>query len=121
MLFNGMYLNSFVLGSLLLNGKITFTFNKRPYGIHWSFPLENFFKRGPELLRSTHFVNNFVSYRFSQNDVLLKAFNQFLLKFSQKYFKGTLTDLKNGVSKSIVHVIKHTNFQLYRVHPDGVI
>ena len=28
---------------------------------------------------------------------------------------------KNGVSKSIVHVIKHTNFQLYRVQPDGVI
>ena len=29
--------------------------------------------------------------------------------------------LKNGVSKSIVHMIKHANFQLYRVHPDGVI
>ena len=29
--------------------------------------------------------------------------------------------LKNSVSKSIVHVIKHANFQLYRVHPDGVI
>ena len=29
--------------------------------------------------------------------------------------------LKNGVSKSIVCVIKHANFQLYRVHPDGVI
>ena len=29
--------------------------------------------------------------------------------------------LKNGVTKSIVHVIKHANFQLYRVHPDGVI
>ena len=28
---------------------------------------------------------------------------------------------KNGVSKSIVHVIKHANFQLYRVHPDEVI
>ena len=28
--------------------------------------------------------------------------------------------LKNGVSKTIVHVIKHVNFQLYRVHPDGV-
>ena len=27
----------------------------------------------------------------------------------------------NGVSKSIVHVIKQANFQLYRVHPDGVI
>ena len=29
--------------------------------------------------------------------------------------------LKNGVSKSIAHVIYHTNFQLYRVHPDGVL
>ena len=29
--------------------------------------------------------------------------------------------LKNGVSKSIVHVIKHVNFHLYRAHPDGVI
>ena len=29
--------------------------------------------------------------------------------------------LRNGVSKSIVHVIKHANFQLYRAHPDGVI
>ena len=28
---------------------------------------------------------------------------------------------RNGVSKSIVHVIKHDNFQLHRVHPDGVI
>ena len=29
--------------------------------------------------------------------------------------------LKNGVSKSIVHIIKHAKFQLYRVHSDGVI
>ena len=29
--------------------------------------------------------------------------------------------LKSGVSKIIVHVIKHASFQLYRVHPDGVI
>ena len=28
---------------------------------------------------------------------------------------------KNGVSKSIVHVIKHANSQLYRVLPDEVI
>ena len=36
--------------------------------------------------------------------------------------KGTLTDiLKNGVSKSIVHMIKYADFQLYRVHHDGVI
>ena len=28
---------------------------------------------------------------------------------------------KNGVSKIIVHAIKHANFQLYRVHPDRVI
>ena len=29
--------------------------------------------------------------------------------------------LENGLSKGIVHVIKHANFQLHRVHPDGVI
>ena len=29
--------------------------------------------------------------------------------------------LKNGVLRSIAHVIKYANFQLYRVHPDGVI
>ena len=29
--------------------------------------------------------------------------------------------LKNGVLKSIVHVIKDANFQLYRLHPDGVV
>ena len=29
--------------------------------------------------------------------------------------------LKNGVFKRIVHVIKYTDFQLYRVQPDGVI
>ena len=28
---------------------------------------------------------------------------------------------KTGVSKGIAHEIKHANFQLYRVHPDGVI
>ena len=27
---------------------------------------------------------------------------------------GTLTDLQKGVSKSVVHMIKHVNFQLYR-------
>ena len=36
--------------------------------------------------------------------------------------KGTINIyLKNGVSKSIVDMIKHANFQLYRVYPDGVI
>ena len=29
--------------------------------------------------------------------------------------------LKNDVLKSIVDVIKHANFQLYRLHPDRVI
>ena len=28
--------------------------------------------------------------------------------------------LKNRVSKLIDHMIKHANFQFYRVHPDGV-
>ena len=35
--------------------------------------------------------------------------------------KGTSADLKNGVWKSIVRVIKHTNFQHHTVHTDGVI
>ena len=30
-------------------------------------------------------------------------------------------NLKNGATKSIVHVIKHTNFQPYRVQPDEII
>ena len=29
--------------------------------------------------------------------------------------------LKIGVSKSVAHVMKHGNFQLYRVHPGEVI
>ena len=29
--------------------------------------------------------------------------------------------LKDGLSKSIIRVIKHANFQLYRLHPDKVI
>ena len=29
--------------------------------------------------------------------------------------------IKNGALKNIVRVIKHANFQLYRIHPDGVI
>ena len=28
---------------------------------------------------------------------------------------------KNRAPKSIVHVMKHVNFQLYRTHPDEVI
>ena len=35
-------------------------------------------------------------------------------KISKRY-------LKNGVSKSIVHMIKCANFQLYSVQPDRVI
>ena len=29
--------------------------------------------------------------------------------------------LKNGILKNIVYEIKHANFQLHRVHADGVI
>ena len=29
--------------------------------------------------------------------------------------------LKNGIPKSIVHVMKHVNFQVYRAHPDKFI
>ena len=42
--------------------------------------------------------------------------------FSKFKLEGTMTDTKkNGGSKSIVHAIKHANFQLYRVNSDGVI
>ena len=36
-------------------------------------------------------------------------------------FKGTLTYLKNQVPKSIIYVMKHVNFLLYRAQPDKVI
>ena len=38
-----------------------------------------------------------------------------------KYEKHIDRYLKNGVSEGIVHVIKHVDSQLYRVHPDGAI
>ena len=41
--------------------------------------------------------------------------------FASNYFIILKKCLKNGISESIVHVIKHANFQLYRVRPDGVI
>ena len=28
--------------------------------------------------------------------------------------------VKNGIPKSIVHVMKHVNFQLYSAHPDVI-
>ena len=37
------------------------------------------------------------------------------------YSRHTDRYLKNGISKSIVQVIKYANFQLYTVHPDAVI
>ena len=40
--------------------------------------------------------------------------NMFTLKTHHRY-------LKNGVSKIVVHAIKHVNFQLYMVHLEGVI
>ena len=44
---------------------------------------------------------------------------------TEKYFiknlKAHRQISKNSISKRIVHVIKHVNFQLYRLHPDGVI
>ena len=39
----------------------------------------------------------------------------------EDYLKAHRQISKSGVSKSIAHVIKHTSFQLYRVHLDGVI
>ena len=39
-----------------------------------------------------------------------------------QYFKDTARDIyTNGVSKSIVHVIKHANFQFYRAYLEWVI
>ena len=39
---------------------------------------------------------------------------KFILKAHRQIFK-------NRAPKSIVHVMKHVNFQLYRTHPDEVI
>ena len=51
--------------------------------------------------------------------LLKETFRAFVTK---AIFKGKSTDnLKKGVSKSIVHVIKHVNFQLYKARHDGVI
>ena len=36
-------------------------------------------------------------------------------------FKGTSTDIKNGLSKNFVYVIMHVNFRLNKTQPDGVI
>ena len=41
------------------------------------------------------------------------------LKMVKHTLKAHRKNLKNGVSKTIVHVIKHANFQLYWVHPDN--
>ena len=46
-------------------------------------------------------------------------FNQFCFTF--QILKVIDRYLKNGFSESIVHMIKYANFQLYSVHPDGVI
>ena len=61
----------------------------------------------------------------------MKAMQQINFRGNQGQAEGTImffitqrhidTYLKNSVSKSIVLVIKHAKFQLYRVHPDGVI
>ena len=43
------------------------------------------------------------------------------VRSSRSYWRHIDRYLNNGVLKIIVHVIKHANFQLYRVHSDGVI
>ena len=40
------------------------------------------------------------------------------LFYLEKILKAHRQIYKNGALESIVHVIKHANFQLYRVHPD---
>ena len=41
--------------------------------------------------------------------------------FASSRLKAHRQISENGVSKSIFLVIRHVNFQLYRVHPDGVV
>ena len=38
-----------------------------------------------------------------------------------EYGLKTISYIKGTPIKSIAHVIKHANFQLYRIHPDGII
>ena len=46
---------------------------------------------------------------------------KWLNKTTNFCLRVTMKKLKNGVSKYVVHVMKHVNFQIYRAHPDGVI
>ena len=58
----------------------------------------------------------------SDDVVIFLIFLDFLI-FQRFYFilKAHPRYLKNGVSKSIVHVINYAKFQLYMVHSDRVI
>ena len=47
--------------------------------------------------------------------------NKFLHACALACLKSHRQISKNGVSKSIAHVIKHTNFQFYKAHSDKVI
>ena len=98
----------------------TLYFNEFLYWIQWSISSSMWVSlRSLEIL-NCHFTLHqltCVSYFMSlswwilvKNDVFIKI-------------KGTYIDryLKNGVSKSIFHVIKHVDFRVYRAHPDGVI
>ena len=58
-----------------------------------------------------HFIGN--DYNSARENIKCNVF-VFAKSHIDRYFK-------NGASKSIVHVIKHANFQLYTVNPDGVI
>ena len=53
--------------------------------------------------------------------ICCKIFKVCLTILGRYALKAHRQILKNGVSKGIVHVIKHPNFFFDRVHPDGVI
>ena len=57
-----------------------------------------------------------------KTNLKIVSFPQHNVQFKQWYIQTLLKAhrqiLKNGASKSIFYVIKHANFQLYRVHPD---
>ena len=59
-------------------------------------------------------------YKRNSESVLKNSYTKKLNKICRETHRAESVFSKFLVSKSIVHVIKHANFQLCRAHPDGV-
>ena len=69
-------------------------------------------------------ASGLIWFREDESQVFLTSFMRPTppgYKTPRAYFRHIDRYLKNGFSESIVHMIKYANFQLYMVHPDGVI